>query len=404
MLRHLPFFETLAGLSEGSPAWTNLTAGLLVMRLVDDRTSPDAERRRVHSWRVHAARVAVEVMPGRTAARSALAELVELIADEDADPGDLVARLAVYGHALDDEGHTAVAADVLDTVVALADAHAREPAAFDAAMRLGALYRVLGRVDDAVTAYSDAARLAAASSDAWAPTHSRLAEANVALTRGELVRAEALLEHTVAEATAPDLAVVRAAALHDRALVARALGDVERAAVLAYDALRAMVDEPARERVLVDLATLLRELGVRAAARDALLLLAARAGEAHTRWLAAVQLMELAVLDDAELVFEQHRRTLLEVELPPTLAARYSYWAGEGFRRFGRPAAARDALERARALAAQHQLAPAQQQAEAALAALDRGDPPAATAAVATPPALSGVAAGIRTLLDDARA
>lgn len=400
MLPHLPFFEALAGLTEGSAAWGTISAGLLVMRLVDDSAAGAA----AHGWRVHAARLAVEQMPEQAPARALLGEIVELIATDAAAPPELLPRLAAYGCLLDDDGQVGIAADVLATTGELARVHGDAPLVQEVSMRLGALYRALGRTEDAVTAYTDAARLAAASAERWAPARARLAEANVALARGELDRAEQLLEHTVAEASEPPMAGVRAAALHDRAQVARARGELERAVLLAYDALRAMDDAPARERVLADVAALFRELGARAAARDALLLLVARAHEPYAQWLATVELMELAVLDGAELVFEQHRRTLLHVELPAPLAARYHYWTGEGCRRFGRAGAARDALERACALGAQHQLAAVSAQAQAALAALDGGASPPTPAAIDTPPALRTVAAEIRTLLDGAPA
>lgn len=55
------------------------------------------------------------------------------------------------------------------------------------------------------------------------------------------------------------------------------------------------------------------------------------------RWLATINLMELAYLDQRELVFEQYRRGLTETDLPPYLQAVLHETLGHGARAFGRP-------------------------------------------------------------------
>jgi len=68
-----------------------------------------------------------------------------------------------------------------------------------------------------------------------------------------------------------------------------------------------------------------------------------------------VNLLELAAADGEEAVFERFARELAAVKaLPPFIAARYFLQLGDGYRRFGRGAAARNALARAIHIAEQH--------------------------------------------------
>jgi hypothetical protein len=163
--------------------------------------------------------------------------------------------------------------------------------------------------------------------------------------------------------------------LQDRADVAYRRGEYERAVRLGYEALAGLTDPAARDRALSDVAVALTELGVRSAARDAHLILAATAQEQYSRWIAVVNLLELATLDRCEPVFEQYRRELADAPLPPTLQWYYHYYVGKGYQAFGRPAEAGEALEHALAVATRHGLNKFVFDAERALAELARGTP-----------------------------
>lgn len=400
MLRHLPFFEALAATDEGTPEWRAATAGVGVMRLVDEWAAggPDTRNR----WGVHAVRLAVEAMPEGRPVRAVLLGLVELLgATPRADADVLAARLLAYGHVLDLEGRYDLAADVFETLVGMAGGSALVDVAYDAGMRLGYCLRMLGRLDAAALAYGGAREAAERLGEPAKRLRVRVADAKMALARGNLPAAAAILDETIAAAAEPALDEVKAIALHDRAAVAFTAGQVEAAVHFAYDALGRTGDSLARDRVLSDLAAMFVQLGLHAPARDALLVLMATAQEQYTRWMASINLLELAALDGAELVFEQYRRELATAPLPVDLAASFHLVAGQGCRRFGRLDAARTALRAAAGLAERHALHQLSFEAERELAALD-AEPaiaqPAGRAATQTPPSLRPVASAIREL------
>jgi hypothetical protein len=169
----------------------------------------------------------------------------------------------------------------------------------------------------------------------------------------------------------------------------------------AYEALEGTTNPEARDRVLSDIAATFIDLGVRSAARDALLVLAATAQAQYSRWLAAINLIEIAALDRCEPVFEQYRRELEGVALPPFLQASYLLQVGAGHRTFGRLDSARAAFARAMELSSRHQLNQIAFRAESSLREIDAGIAVAAVTAAAPSPSVKDVAeamSNMRTL------
>ncbi len=201
----------------------------------------------------------------------------------------------------------------------------------------------------------------------------RISEANLSIDRGNLPRAQALLEETIRESSANRLTEVKSLAMHARAEVAIKRGDFEVAIAMAYEALDGLTAPVARDRVLADIAVAFYELGMRSSARDAYLILAATAQEQYSRWVAVINLMECAAAEGREPMFEQYRRELADASLPVTLACQYHYFVGQGFSLFGRNAQAKAALERAIELAEQHHINEVLFKAEQSLEALRDG-------------------------------
>ena len=351
MLRHLPFFEALSAIEEGTPSWRATAAGLGVLRLVDAATTEGPGWTAANRWGIHAARTAVEAMDAAPA-RTVLLGLVELIAASGVGDADVVAaRLFAYARTLDLDARYDLAADVYATVAALADPTVRGDVVIDAYMRLGYCRRMLGQFDDASVAYAIARQLARAAGDMVKVLRGRVAEGNLARAAGNLPRAESLLDAGIAEAAALELAEVRATALHDRATVAHLRGDTEGAVRMLHEALEDAQSPIARDRLLGDLAVGFADLGLRDAARDAHLVLAATAQDQRTRWVATLSLLDMAAHDGAELVFEQYRRELDAADLSVDLLGSYHLCVGNGYRAFDRPVEARRALVRAREVA-----------------------------------------------------
>jgi tetratricopeptide (TPR) repeat protein len=354
-LRHLAFFDALAETDENDSSWPAISAGLVVLRLLDSylEDGPSA----LEAWGLRAVRDAVQAVRAGDPARAILGGIIDAIeAATGPAAAALAPRLMAYGRALDYDGRFRLAADVYRTVIA--HVHPQEDAdvVSDAHIQLGYCARMMGEYDESKAAYTTAAEIAATAGDLVKVLRARMAEAKLALTRGNLPEAEGLLEATLTEATERRLGEVQATALHISATVAHARGDYERAIRLAYQSLDGFSSPAMRDRALADVAAAFAELGVRTAARDAHLILAATAQEQYSRWVATINLLEIAALDRAEPVFEQYRRELAGVALPPYLEAAYHLYVGEGLRGFGRIEAARDALTRAIDVAARHRL------------------------------------------------
>ena len=354
-VRHLAYFDTLAEMEESDASWRAVSAGLVVLRLLDAWLEEGPQTVAPGSWSVQAVREAVQAIDAGDPSRAILAGIVDAMEGAQAVAlAPLAPRLMAYGRALDYVGRFRLAGDVYRTV--LAHVHPGDDAdvAADAQIQYGYCMRMVGEWDEAAGAYAAAGRIADAAGDPVRALRARMAEARLALTRGNLPEADRILDAAIDEATTRQLTEVRALALHTSATVAHARGDFERAIRLAYEALEGLSNPMSRDRALADIAAAFAELGVRSVAREAQLVLAATAQEQYSRWQASINLLEIAALDRFEPVFEQYRRELAEADLPPFLAAMYHLYVGEGLRLFGRMEAARVALERALALATQN--------------------------------------------------
>jgi tetratricopeptide (TPR) repeat protein len=218
-------------------------------------------------------------------------------------------------------------------------------------MQLGACLRVLARWEEAVGSYAVAGLVAEGIGDVIGVLRARIAEANLATDRGNLPLAERILDDTISRADDPEFVEVRSIALHDRANVAYHRGQYEKGIAMAYSALDGMPNQAARDRVLVDLGAMFFEIGLYSAARDANLVLAATAQEHYTRWVATINLLEMAAVDRIEPAFEQYRRELERADLPATLCAQYHYHLALGYQMFDRLEDARAEFEKALSIA-----------------------------------------------------
>jgi tetratricopeptide (TPR) repeat protein len=256
-----------------------------------------------------------------------------------------------YARALQFDAKWALAADVNQTVISHADAETDPDLVISAHMQLGACLRVLARWEEAVQSYAVAGLVAEGIGDVMGVLKARVAEANLATERGNLPLAERILDDTIDRASSPELIEVRSLALQDRAAVAHRRGQYNTAIEMAYAALGGMSNQAARDRVLVDIAAMFWELGLFSAARDANLVLAATAQEQYTRWVATINLLEMAAVDRMEPAFEQYRRELNDAALPATLSAHFHYYLAVGYQMFGREQDSRTEFERAIAIA-----------------------------------------------------
>jgi tetratricopeptide (TPR) repeat protein len=255
-------------------------------------------------------------------------------------------------------------------------------ASVGAHLRLGHCYRYLNRLDEAGGAFTAASDVATAAGDMIGVLRARVGEGRIAILRGNLPRAEVLLDDTIRRATGAAFADVRSRALHERSNVAFYRDQFELAIQFAYRALEDSQSPSERDRILGDIAVSFLELGVYSAARDAYLVLSLTAQEQYVRWAATLNLLEIAVQTGAEMLFESYRRQLGSAALPAHMATAFHLNVGAGHQRFGDSERARASFEQALALAAEHGFNQFIFRAEAAIDGL-------ATVQTASPPAPS---------------
>ncbi len=356
-MRHLPFFTELATLDDADASWRAVSAGLVVLRLVDSCIEAGSDVVAADGWGVRSVRAAVEEMPAGVPARAILSGVVDaLIESRGGDMHAVAPRLMAYARSLDLDARWALAADVYETVIAHVHPLEDEDVVVTAHLRRGHCLREVGSYQTAAAAFVTAGELAERCGDMIGMLRARIGEAKIVVARGNLPGADLILDETIVRATEYGLTEVRSMATHERAHVAYVRGRYDAAVRFAYDAMRDSTNPSERDRILGDLAAAFSQLGVRSAARDAFLILAATAREQYQRWVAGINLMEMAAEDGFNLEFGRYRQQLAGASLPPVLRAQFELHAGTGYQQLGDFSAARTWLDRANATASRHAL------------------------------------------------
>ena len=351
-LRHQAFFRLLGESHELDADWPATAAGLLLLRQLDDRfrdqLMPDA--------RSSAATLeAVDAIPATDSTRRILLGLAQLAIETEPARHDLGTRLFAWARALENNASWALAEDVYAAVTEHVPADDDLEVVTDAWMRRGYVARMQSDFDGALFAIERGRELAARLGDASRLLRLRMASANVAIDRDQPELAESIIVETVALAV-PLGGPVLSEALHTRGTVATLRGDRIAALQFYHRALDGAPSDIGRERLLLSISGTSIDLGARTMARDALLVLAVTAQTRHTRWLAVVNLLEIAALDRNELSFESYRRELAGEPLSPLVATYFALYEGHGHRAFGRPDLAAASYARAVQQATEHQL------------------------------------------------
>jgi tetratricopeptide (TPR) repeat protein len=224
--------------------------------------------------------------------------------------------------------------------------------------------------------------------------------ANTYLAKGNLPQAQSILDDVIMQADGKAFEEIRGKALHTAAAIAHRRGNPGDGLKLAYEGLALIKDPAARDFVLGDIAALFTEVGMRDAARDAHLILAATAQSKLLQWTASLNLMDLESLDGNEEAFDSYARELARVPMGVWLRSHYLLALGEGFERFGRYDAAADAFRDATSFAEANQIHQVAFKAQAALDAVERGAAKATSAPSVTwvPDEVNEVARGISDL------
>jgi tetratricopeptide (TPR) repeat protein len=290
-----------------------------------------------------------------------------------------------YGRALDYEASWGLATDVFTTVSKLVKPERNPRLAVEANVAVGGAARRNGEWDISARGYSQAAYIADTLGDRIGVLTVQIGIANTYVAKGNLPAAESILDDVIVQARDQDLPEVQADALHGRAALAARQGNAVDGLKLAHEALRLMQKPAAKDVLLEDIAGMFTQLGLRDAARDTHMVLAASAQAQVVRWSAILNLMELAGLDGNQAAFDSYARELSLAPLGPWIRSHYLLFLGEGFSRLERLDAAIEALNEAANFAEANQIHHIAFKAEAALVAVRSARKPVA----ATTPDLS---------------
>ncbi|MFI5256545.1 MAG: tetratricopeptide repeat protein [Gemmatimonadales bacterium] len=378
--RHLPFFAELAALEDGNPSWRAVSGGLVVLRLVDAWIEEGSAAVAADGWGIRSVEAAIEEMPSGMPARAVLRSVVAALKSSPANEMHAIApRLMAYARSLDLDAKWALAADVYETIIAHVHPVEESDVAITAYLRRAFCERSVGELDAAVASYEAASRIALEVDDLFGVLRAQIGTAKIAMARGNMPQAETLLDDTIESARKHELKDVHAMALQDRAAVAHLRGSYDHAVRLAYTALEMTTDAKNRDRLLTDIAGSFYMLGARSAARDAYTVIEATAQEQYQRWVATINLMEIAATEGSMPLFERFRRNLIASPLPPNLEAELHLHAGIGYESLGEPKAAHGSLERARSIASRYGYNQIVFQSDDALQRLERAAPRCAT-------------------------
>jgi hypothetical protein len=176
------------------------------------------------------------------------------------------------------------------------------------------------------------------------------------MAKGNLPQAQTILDDVLVQARDQELPQVQAIALHSRAALAHHKGDNAEGIRLAHEALGFTANPTDRDMVLDDIAAMFTALGLRDAARDTHLILAATSRSKTVGAQATINLMELASIDGMAEAFDSYARELAQARLSPWLRAHYLLYLGEGMDRLDRRDASEDALKEAISFAEANQI------------------------------------------------
>lgn len=117
-LKHQVFFEELASREESDPAWQPISAGLIVLRLVDRWIEEGCVRLPSFPERPNI-RAAVEQLDPSSPARWPMLGIFDTVvaAESVADLSGVASRVLAYGDALESQGQWRIARDVYATVL-----------------------------------------------------------------------------------------------------------------------------------------------------------------------------------------------------------------------------------------------------------------------------------------------
>jgi len=370
MIRHQSYFDTLGSMQEDSASWRAVFAGLSVLRLVDAYTDTGSSVDPANWAQLHSVRTAIEAVGEGDPVRGVLTNVLEEVTKSRKIDDAVSASLLAYGRALDYQAAWGLAVDVFSVVAKMTAPERNPKLAVDAHVAVGGAARRNGDWEISARAYSQAAYIADTLGDRQGVLTVQVGIANTYMAKGNLPQAQTILDDVLVQARDQELPQVQAIALHSRAALAHHKGENSEGIKLAHEALSLTESPSERDSVLEDIAAMFTAIGLRDAARDAHLVLAATARNKTVQATGTINLMELAAIDGMSEAFDSYARELASARLSPWLRAHYLLYLGEGMDRLGRRDASEDALKEAISFADANQIHQVSFKAQSALSAV----------------------------------
>jgi Tfp pilus assembly protein PilF len=326
-----------------------------MLRLIDHWVLAGPVMVEPESVSVRSVRNALMLLPANDPSREVLLGLVnamQTVREVDVQP--VLPRLFAYAGCLEKRLELVLAADVYATINRLAEEEFDGDLLIDSFLRLGYCQRMMGALNEAETSYTTAGKIAKRQKETARVFRSQIGVASVVMARGNLPKADELLEAVAVSCEQSNCAEVWSASLHVRAIVAQRRGELDRAVCLAHSSLKLTELQSERDRVLGDIGAFLIVMRRFDAARDALMVLEATTNSEYVRHNARVNMVVLAARANDPQLFESALKRTEGISLTPESQVNFLIESARGYRVFGEPEKARALLSQARDLAAEH--------------------------------------------------
>lgn len=364
VLRHSAFFEALGAIERTDPSWSGLLSGLSVLRMVDQLAEDPPVFALGRAQNLSATTATATQNSESDPARAALLRVLEILDEAQSADDRLAHALMSYGRALDLEARYALAADVFRTVSENFRRLADRTVTIESLIALGAAARNAGNWEESADSYTQAQHMAESIGNMQLALTTQVGFANNFIARGDLPAAESELADVLAEAHRLGLQQVEAIGLHARAYLAITAGDFQSGIHYGYRSLELTTSATARDRVLADIAAAYAGLGLRDTARDGYSIVAVTSPHRWVRWQATLNLLELAIEDRDERVFDDLLAQVENQPLDPRLSTFLLILKGRGANVFGRSGGS-ELFAHAREHATRHRLFQLAHEAEA---------------------------------------
>ena len=355
VLRHNAFIGALGAVERTDSSWSGLLSGLSVLRMVDQLASDPPIFALGRAQNLSATTATASQNPESDPTRASLLRVLGILDEAKALDHRLAQALMWYGRSLDLEARYALAADVFRTVSEDFRRLEDKTVTIESLIALGAAARNAGNWEESADSYTEAQHMADSIGNVPLALTTQVGFANNFIARGDLPAAESELADVLVEAHRLGLQQVEAIGLHARAYLAITAGDFQSGIHYGYRSLELTTSATARDRVLADIAAAYAGLGLRETARDGYSIVAVTSPHRWVRWQATLNLLELAIEDGDERVFDD---LLAQVEKEPPDHRRSTFLLilkGRGANVFGRSGGS-ELLARAREQATRHRL------------------------------------------------